>query len=94
MTMWISKTNPDYAASHVGIRMRFFYKQRLQSELEVRKNSTARKLLEDWARLRISPEQVQQYQRLTCNYVGATVDDVTIGQDGEYYINGKSVETI
>ena len=52
-------------------------------------------MLEDWARLKISPAQVLKYHNFIKGYVGATVDDVTLGKDGKtYYINGKSVDSI
>lgn len=91
--MWISKTNTNYSARHVGLKMRFFYKEEFVCELRVVRYRKARNMLEDWARLQIPPAQVLDYQNLIKGYVGATVDDVTLGKDGKtYYINGKALE--
>jgi len=93
--MWVASNNSDYAAKQIGIKMQFFYKQEFQCELEIRTYTQARKMLEDWARLEIPPAQVKLYQELIKNYVGATVDDVSIGKDGStLYINGKSLDSI
>lgn len=52
-------------------------------------------MLADWARLQIPPAEVKHYQELIKGYVGATVDDVSLGEDGKtYYINGKSIDSI
>ena len=92
--MWKALNNSDYTAKHIGIRMKFYYKQEFQCELEIRTYAQAKKMLADWARLKLPPAQIKAYQELVKNYVGATVDDVKIGRDGKYYINGKSVDEI
>lgn len=92
--MLIHAKDRDYSAEHRGIKMKFFYKKEFQCQLEVRTAAEARKLLNDWARLKIPPAQLQEYFALIKNYVGATVDDVVVGKDGQYYINGKSLEVI
>jgi len=92
--IWTAQSDSDYTAEHKGIKQKFFYKKQFQCELEVRTYREARKMLDDWARLKIPPPQIKRYQELIKNYVGATVDDVTLGEDGEYYINGKSTHVI
>lgn len=92
--MLLTSNNRDYTASHVGIRMCFFYRQELQCELEIRTYAQAKRMLADWVRLQIPPAQVKAYQELIKGYVGATVEDVTLGKDGKYLINGKSVDAI
>ena len=89
-----ASSDKDYTATHVGIKMRFFYKEALQCQLEVRTAAEGRRLLADWARLKLPPAQIQQYYVLIKTYVGATVDDVSIRKDGKYCINGKLVEEI
>lgn len=92
--MWTALSNGDYTARHIGIRMQFFYKKELQCELEIRTQAQARAMLNDWARLQIPPAQVKVYQELVTGYVGARIDDVTVGEDGTFFINGKSIEVI
>ena len=92
--MWIAKIDANYTARHSGTRMEFFYKQEFQCELEIKTNKQARKMLDDWARLKIPPSQVKRYQELIQDYIGATVDDITVGEGGEYHINGKPVGVI
>lgn len=92
--MWTASSNSDYAIKQTGIKVQFFYKQAFQCELEIRTNAQARKILEDWARLQISPIQVKYYQELIKGYIGAQVDDVTVGKDGQYYINGQRLAEI
>jgi hypothetical protein len=92
--MKLTCSNKDYTATHVGLKMKFYHSGELQCELEVRTASQARKLLEDWSRLKKSPVEVQQYQELIKRFVGATVDDVTVSPEGEYYINGKAIDLI
>ena len=92
--MKITCSNKDYSATHVGIKMKFYYRGELQCELEVRTALQARKLLDDWSRLKLPPAQIQRYQELAKRFVGATVDDVTLGPDGKHYINGKAVDVI
>ena len=75
--------------------MQFFYREILQCELEIRTHEHARRVLADWSRLKIPPTQVIQYQALAKQYVGATVDDITLTEDGKsYLINGKEISTI
>ena len=92
--MWNALINNDYKAKVVGNRMRFFYRQEFQGELEVSSDSQARRLLADWARLQISPAQVQYYQEVIKHYVGATVDDISVDRHGEYVIYGQGVEVV
>lgn len=93
--MQLDSSNSDYSAKHIGTKMQFFYKSEFQCELIVRSNSQARQLLASWARLQIPPTQVKLYHGLIEGYVGATVDDVTVSDDGKtYYINGKSLAII
>lgn len=93
--MWTDINNNDYSANYTGTRMLFFYKGELQCELDIRSRLQARQMLADWARLKIPPPQVKFYQDLVKGYVGATVDDVTITEDGKSYcINGKPVANI
>jgi hypothetical protein len=92
--MWITSSDSDYAMNQTGIKVQFFYKKELQCELEIRTNMQARKILEDWARLKISPIQVKYYQELIKGYIGAQVDDVTVGKDGKYYLKGKGLAEI
>lgn len=92
--MRLSCNNKDYSATHVGIKMKFYYRDEFQCELEVRTASQARKLLDDWSRLKLPPAQIQQYQELIKGFVGATVDDVTLSPEGKYYINGKAIDLI
>ena len=92
--MWNALINNDYQAKYLGSTMQFFYKQEFQGELEVSSDSQARRLLADWARLQIPPQQVQFYQEVIRHYIGAKVDDISIDQSGEYVIYGRSVEVV
>lgn len=90
--MWISKTNKNYTAKYVGTKMSFFYKDELECELVVPTSEQARQLLIDWPKLDIPPAQIQFYYSLITNYVGATVDDITVSEDGNtYFLNGKPI---
>ena len=92
--MWNALINNDYKAKYVGNRMRFFYKEEFQCELEVNSDSQARRMLADWARLKIPPAQVQYYQEVIRHYVGATVDDISVDRRGEYVIYGRCVDVV
>ena len=90
--MWISKTNKNYTAKLIGTKMSFFYKEELECELIVRTSEQARQLLIDRPRLRIPPAQIQFRYDLITDYVGATVDDITVSEDGNtHYLNGKPI---
>ena len=86
--------NSDYTATHVGLKMRFFYQKEFQCQLEVRTIGDAKTILAAWARLKLASAQIQEYHVLTKHYVGATIDDVSVDSDGKYLINGKLVDAI
>lgn len=92
--MWTALIDNDYSAQHVGTKLKLFYKKEFQCELEVGSDSQARRMLSDWARLKIPPEQVQLYQELTKLHLGTTVDDISVDKDGEYFINGRPVKHV
>ncbi|MGB0846808.1 MAG: hypothetical protein ACPGSM_08780 [Thiolinea sp.] len=93
--MWTDQDNSDYSGRYNGKTMQFFYQKSLQATLRVSSFAEAKKLLKDWARLSLPPEQVQYRQQIADTYLGALIDDVTLGEDGyTYYINGKAVHTI
>ena len=81
--MWIAKIDANYTARHSGTRMEFFYKQEFQCELEIKTNKQARKMLDDWARLKIPPAQVKRYREIIRDSISATVDHTTVGAEGE-----------
>ena len=93
--MKMTASDARYSANYNGIRMQLFYNDELQCELRIRTYQLARQLLTDWARLKKPPTQILKFQELAKSYVGATVDDIAVSEDGDSYtINGKAVETI
>ena len=91
--MWTDKNDDRYSAVYNGTNARFYYEGQLQYQLKVRSVREARQMLSDWARLPYSPEQLQFCYQLCSEYVGATIDDITI-EEGRYLINGKAIATI
>lgn len=95
VVMKMTASDTRYSANYNGIRMQLLYNDELQCELRIKTHQQARQLLTDWARLKKHPAQILKFQELAQSYVGATVDDIVVSDDGEsYFINGKLLETI
>lgn len=93
--MLITTPNPKYKAQYVGTKLSCYHNDRLMATIKVKSILDARAILNDWARLNISIEDVVHFRKIAKNFVGCTVDDIRYAADGEtVLINGKQVEHI
>jgi len=93
--MLITSSDPKYKAQYAGTTLHCYHNDILVTAVKVRSVLEARSILNDWARLKISIEDVIYFQQIAKEYVGCTIDDVRYADDGKtVLINGKQIENI
>lgn len=93
--MKITSPDPNYTARYVGTKLECYFEEQLVATIKVKSILDARATLNDWARLKISIEDLVYFQQISKEYVGCTVDDIQYAEDGKtVLINGKQIENI
>lgn len=93
--MLITCPDPKYKAQYVGTQMTCIYDDEPIKTLTVKSIGEARTTLNDWARLKISIDDIVYFQKLASQYVGCSVDDIQYSDDRKtVLINGKQIEHI
>jgi len=93
--MLITSIDPKYKAQYIGTKLHCYCDEQLMATIKVRSILEARTTINDWARLKISIEDVVYFQQVAKEYVGCTVDDIKYAEDGKtIFINGKQLEQI
>lgn len=93
--MHLSSPDPKYTAQYVGTKLNCYYDNQLMATIKTKSILDARTTLSDWARLKISIEEVVHFREIVKEYVGCTIDDVKYAEDGKtILINNKPIEQI
>jgi hypothetical protein len=90
-----SVNDAAYTAKYHQFKAEFYYKDTLQTTIEITTLQLVKETLNNWARLKIPVADIFAFQSVSKSFVGCTIDDVQYTPDRKSFtIKGKEIEHI